>query len=157
MSGSAVIVSVRVSTDPKRAFDVFTSDIGLWWKPSSLFRLTDIGDGRLEFLSGEGGSLISHLPDGRQFQVGRIIVWEPGHLLVFEWKPESFAPDHMTEVHVRFEAIKHETRVTVEHRGWDAIPTDHAARHGFPLMLFQHRAAEHWHKSLMQLSTEIGE
>ena len=34
--------------------------------------------------------------------------------------------------------------MTVEHRGWDEIPQDHVARHGFELMLFQRRQAEHW-------------
>jgi hypothetical protein len=32
----------------------------------------------------------------------------------------------------------------VEHRGWDAIPQEHAARHTFPLSVFQMRLAEHW-------------
>jgi hypothetical protein len=40
---------------------------------------------------------------------------------------------------VRFEAMGEQTRVTVEHRGWDEIPQDHVARHGFELMLFQRR------------------
>jgi hypothetical protein len=40
--------------------------------------------------------------------------------------------------------VGEETRVTIEHRGWDAIPQDHVARHGFELMLFQRRQAEHW-------------
>ena len=35
-------------------------------------------------------------------------------------------------------------RVTVEHLGWDAIPQNHAARHGFPLATFQLRFAEWW-------------
>jgi hypothetical protein len=34
--------------------------------------------------------------------------------------------------------------VTVTHRGWDAIPAEHVARHGFPLNVFQLRQAEHW-------------
>jgi len=45
---------------------------------------------------------------------------------------------------VRFEAVGDETRVTVEHRGWDTIPREHVARHGFELMLFQRRQVDHW-------------
>jgi hypothetical protein len=37
-----------------------------------------------------------------------------------------------------------ETRVTVEHLGWDGIPREHAARHRFPLDVFQLRHAEWW-------------
>jgi hypothetical protein len=29
-----------------------------------------------------------------------------------------------------------ETRVTVEHRGWDSVPQEHVARHGFPDAVF---------------------
>jgi len=34
-----------------------------------------------------------------------------------------------TQLDVRFEAVGDQTRVTVEHRGWDQIPQDHVARH----------------------------
>jgi hypothetical protein len=44
-----------------------------------------------------------------------------------------------------------QTRLTVEHRGWDEIPQDHVARHGFELMLFQRRLAEHWRALLASL------
>jgi hypothetical protein len=53
-------------------------------------------------------------------------------------------PGQSTQLDVRFEAVGDQTRVTVEHRGWDKIPQDHVARHGFELMLFQRRQAEHW-------------
>ena len=36
----------------------------------------------------------------------------------------------MTHVEVRFEAVGEETRVTVEHAGWDSVPAAHVARHG---------------------------
>jgi hypothetical protein len=48
-----------------------------------------------------------------------------------------------------------QTRVTVEHRGWDEIPQDHVARHGFELMLFQRRLAEHWRALLASLDARV--
>ena len=57
---------------------------------------------------------------------------------------DNAAADQATEVDVRFEAVGAETRVTVEHRGWDSIPQKHVARHGFELMLFQRRLGEYW-------------
>jgi len=45
--------------------------------------------------------------------------------------------------------------VTVEHFGWDAIPQDHAARHGFPLNAFQQRLAEWWQALLRSLSARV--
>lgn len=63
---------------------------------------------------------------------------------MFEWRQEGFAPDQATEVHVHFEPVGEETRVTVEHFGWDGIPRESAARHGFPLEATQARLAEWW-------------
>ena len=59
--------------------------------------------------------------------------WDPPHRLVFGWRQAGFPDDRSTEVAVRFDAVDTGTRVTVEHFGWDAIPQEHAARHGFPL------------------------
>src|SRR5262249_20232379 len=42
---AAVIVSIRVSATPLRAFEAFTEEIGEWWRPSPLFALTPRGDG----------------------------------------------------------------------------------------------------------------
>jgi hypothetical protein len=52
---------------------------------------------------------------------------------------------------VRFEPVGSQTRVTVEHHGWSGIPRGHAARHGFPLDVFQRRLAEHWQDGLRAL------
>ena len=62
-----------------------------------------------------------------------------------------------TELHVRFEAVGAQTRVTVEHFGWDAIPAEHAARHGFPLATFQLRFAEWWQVLLGDLAEVAAE
>lgn len=141
---AAVIVAIRVDASPTRAFECFTGDIGAWWRPNTLFQLTRQGDGALRFEPGEGGRLLTTLPDGTEFEIGRIEVWKPGEELALTWRQASFRPDQTTHLNVRFEAVGEGTRVTVEHRGWDTIPAKHAARHGFELMLFQRRQAEHW-------------
>lgn len=148
---SAVIVSLRVEASPARAFEAFTAEIGAWWQSSPLFMLTPRGDGRLRFESGEGGRLMTDLPTGRSFEIGRISVWEPGERLVLSWRQGTFRPDQTTELEVRFEPVGEQTRITIEHRGWDSIPQEHVARHGFELMLFQRRAAEHWRALLQSL------
>jgi hypothetical protein len=139
---SAVIVSLRVKASPREAFDIFTREIGAWWRPNALFQLTPGGDGTLRFDDEE--RIITTLASGKDFEIGRVTAWLPGERLGFTWRPASFAPDQVTHVEVRFEAVTDETRVTVEHRGWDAIPQDHAARHSFPLSATQTRLAEHW-------------
>jgi uncharacterized protein YndB with AHSA1/START domain len=142
--GSRVLVALRVAASPERAFDLFTQDIGEWWLPNQRFQFTPRGPGRLAFEPGPDGRLVERLPDGEVFEVGRIQVWERPSRLVFRWRQASFELDQTTEVHVRFEPIGGETRVTVEHSGWDTIPREHAARHGFPLDATQQRLAEWW-------------
>ena len=44
-----------------------------------------------------------------------------------------------------------QTRVIVEHFGWDTIPPEHAARHGFALATFQLRFAQWWQELLRAL------
>lgn len=152
---AAVIVSVRVGAPPLRAFKVFTEEIGEWWTSNPLFQLTPDGDGYLRFEPRKGGRLIAILENGNEFEVGRITVWQPGERLALTWRQATFAPDQTTELEVRFEAIRDETRVTVEHRGWNAIPEDHAARHGIDLMLFQRRLADHWNALLVSLNAAL--
>lgn len=142
---AAVIVAIRVAASPATVFTAFTRDIDTWWRSHPLFQLSRRGDGALRFdPAGPDGCLVTRLDDGKEWEIGRIRHWHPGERLAFSWRLPSFAPGQTTEVDIRFEAIGNETRVTVEHRGWDSIPQKHAARHGFELMLFQRRLGEHW-------------
>lgn len=141
---SLILVSLRVAATPERAFTAFVRDIGLWWRPNALFQFSPGLAGALQFEPGPGGRFIETYPDGRLFEIGRIRVWEPGRRLVFSWRQASFAPDQSTEVEVRFEPVDDQTRVTVEHRGWDSVPQDHVARHHFPDAVFLQRHGEWW-------------
>jgi hypothetical protein len=147
---SRILVAVRVKATPARAFEAFTTEIGIWWQPNPLFRFTPRSPGVLAFEPGDGGRLTETLPNGKVFEIGRVRVWSPpadvgDHgLLVFGWRQASFAADQDTEVEVRFEAVGDETRVTVEHRGWDSVPDAHVARHSFPTAIFLRRHGEWW-------------
>ena len=156
MSGAAVIVALRVAATPTAAFAAFTEGIGRWWTSHPLFPLSPKGDGTLRFdPAGPGGRLVTRFDDGEEWEIGKVADWRPGERLAFGWRLPSFTEDQATEVEIRFEAVGDETRVTVEHRGWDTIPQRHAARHGFELMLFQRRLGEHWQALLRRLSREI--
>jgi hypothetical protein len=109
----------------------------------------------MSFEGGEGGRLVETLPNGKVFEVGRIRVWAPGERLVFGWRCATFAPGLDTEVEVRFEAVGEETRVSVEHRGWDQAPTDHVARRGFPITVFLKHEADWWRRRLAALRARI--
>ena len=142
---SRVLVALRVRATPERAFSVFTAQIGAWWRPNPLFAFTPRDPGVLSFEPGEGGRLIETLAGGTVFEIGRISVWDPPRRLVFGWRQATFAPGQDTRVEVRFEpAGEEETRVSVEHTGWDSVPADHVARHGFPDAVFLRRHGEWW-------------
>jgi len=145
---SKVFLAIRVPVDPARAFAAFTQDIASWWRPDPLFPITPDGDGELSFEPGAGGRLLTRLGNGRVFEIGRILVWDPGRRLVFVWRQANFPPDRSTEVEVRFEPAGAETRVSIEHRAWDTIPQRQAARHGFPEPATLQRTADWWRMSL---------
>jgi uncharacterized protein YndB with AHSA1/START domain len=152
---SRVLVALRVAATPERAFAAFTEDIGAWWRPNELFQLTPAGPGVMAFEPGPGGRLVERHAGGDEYEVGRITLWDPPTELAFHWRPASFSTEQVTEVHVRFEPLGAETRVVVEHTGWDAIAPHHAARHGFPIQVFLTREAEWWQALLRSLRTRI--
>jgi uncharacterized protein YndB with AHSA1/START domain len=155
VTGSRVLVALRVAAPPARTFDAFTGEIGEWWQPNDLFRFTDRTDGRLEFEPEPPERLVEIGPDGERFEIGEVRVWDPPRRVVFGWRQATFAPDQATEVAVRFEPVDTGTLVTVEHFGWDALPREHAARHGFPLDAFQLRHAEWWQALLRSLGEHV--
>jgi len=155
VSRSRVLVSLRVGAPAARTFSAFTGEIGEWWCPNGLFQFTDRYGGRLAFEPDPPERLVEIGTDGERFEIGPVTIWEPPHRLTFGWRQTGFPADRSTEVSVRFEPVSGGTRVTVEHFGWDAIPQDHAARHGFPLSAFQQRLAEWWGALLSSLDTRL--
>ena len=151
---SRVLVALRIAAPPSRVFAAFTAEIGQWWRPHGLFELNGRRDGRLAIEEGIGGRVTETYPDGARFEVGSVRVWEPPDRLVLSWRAASFPSDRETEVHVRFEGVDGGTRVVVEHLGWDGIPQEHAACHGFPFLPFQQRLAEWWRELLSSLVSQ---
>jgi len=152
-AASRVLVALRVDTTPERAFAAFTGEIDRWWQPNGLFQFTVGRSGTLAFEPGpEGRRLVETYDDGTSFVIGEVLAWDPPHRLAVGWRTASFTPDQTTELRVRFNAVGTQTRVEVEHLGWDGIPQAHAARLGFPLSPFQLRFAEWWRVLLKYLA-----
>jgi hypothetical protein len=124
-----VTATVEVAVNPFTAFAIFTEEIGRWWRPGPI----NWNDSRravgMRFEPGVGGRWIEVHDEatGEGFECGRILVWEPGARLVFLYRDAGHEIDD-TEVEVRFEAIDGGTKVTLEHRGWDKVLLDIAAR-----------------------------
>ena len=125
----AVTTAVDVGVDPDVAFEVFTGEIGSWYRRNrfTVFDFRRSVDVRFEPRAGGRLLDVYDAATGEGREMGRITVWEPGRRLVF-------MDNHATEVEVRFEPIAGGTRVTLEHRGFDRLPApeaEHVRRYGW--------------------------
>jgi uncharacterized protein YndB with AHSA1/START domain len=123
-------LSHRLPVSPADAFATFTERMATWWPAEATW-----SGGALESVGIEprvGGFCFERGPHGLRLDWGRVMVWEPAHRLVFSWQigadrtPEP-NPAHASEVEVRFEADGSESRVTLEHRGFERHAGDAAA------------------------------
>jgi uncharacterized protein YndB with AHSA1/START domain len=111
--------SIFVKRPAAAAFRHFTADIGRWWP---LKEGMSFGAARAHeiFLEGRvGGRFFERYSDGEEFEVGRVTAFEPPARVVFSWRQPSW--NAHTEVEVRFAAEGDGTRVTLEHRDWEAL------------------------------------
>jgi hypothetical protein len=145
-----VRVSIRVEAKRDLAFAVFTDEIDTWWRHGKRYRIGESSVMRLE--PGVGGRLIETVKrktGEHEYEMGRVIAWEPPGRLVIEWRAVNFrVSDPSTHVEVTFErAIGHSgegTLVTLEHRGWSGIRADHPVLHGEEAKAFIARMGRWW-------------
>jgi uncharacterized protein YndB with AHSA1/START domain len=149
-SKADVTVVTTVAVTPAEAFRVFTEEIDAWWGRGRAYRFNQGDSGMMRFLPGPTGSLVEEGPGGT-FQIGRVLTWDPGALLVFEWRARNFAPDESTEVEITFEAIPSGTKVTLRHRGLTRLRLDHPARHGSEDQAFIAMLGRYWARLLMSM------
>jgi uncharacterized protein YndB with AHSA1/START domain len=136
-------VTTFVDVSPSDAFEVFTAEVDLWWRRGPRFR----GGGatsELRFERDAQGHRLVEQSGEDVFEIGRVRAWEPGKRLVLDYRLRNFAANEKTEVEVRFEATGKGTRVTLEHRGWQAIHEQHPARHGLSGEAFSSMIGLHW-------------
>ncbi|GAB3310498.1 hypothetical protein GCM10027511_22990 [Hymenobacter humi] len=116
--------STLVRSTVDHTFRVFVDTIGAWWP----LRPYSAGKERVDDVTVEprvDGRVLETWDDGTEVEWGRLLVWEPPHRLVMTWAPTP-AP---TEVELTFAALAPAlTRVTVEHRGWEALSEEQLAR-----------------------------
>ena len=120
---STATAAIEVPCDPDTAFDIFSGDIGIWWKPGTRYWNDSARGVELRLEPHVGGRLIEvhDAGTGDGFEIGRVLVWEPGKRLVFTWRQDDWPASEFTEVEVRFEPAGSGTLVTVEHGGWDRV------------------------------------
>ena len=149
VSKETVRVSTEVLAPPLRAFELFTDDIDRWWLRNPRFRRPH--DKRFYFEPGPSGRLMVERLEGPDFQMGRVLEWRPGELLLLEWRGFAFAEDEWTTLEVRFEPSARGTQVSLEHRGFELLASDHPARHGLQGGAFRDLWSVSWGDLLFEI------
>lgn len=125
---AAVVKRVRVECGREQAFRVFTERMGTWW-PVETHSITAAEDGShppqaVVFEQAAGGRVYERAEDGRSCDWATILVYEPPHRIVLEWRVNPARPS--TEVEVTFTVDGDGTLVELEHRGWQHDPEEGA-------------------------------
>jgi len=112
-----------VRSDIEHTFDVFVRTIGLWWP-----RRISAGQEELAEVTLEprlGGRVYETWHDGTEVGWGTIVAWSPPSGFTMNWT----ATPEPTEVELTFTTLGPAlTRVAVDHRGWDALTEEQAAK-----------------------------
>ena len=105
----------------EHAFALWTSRIGTWWPPDH----TVTGEPGLAVVleGGVGGRIYERTAAGTEHDWGQVTVWEPPSRLAYLWHLGQDR-SQATEVDIRFVARgESDTRVEIEHRGWERLGT----------------------------------
>ncbi len=158
LQGDQAVVSVSVAVDQETAFAIFTEEIDQWWRRGARFRVAGAKRGIIHLEPRAGGRLFESFDTDAEptvVQTGTITVWDPPRRLAFDWRGANFAPHERTEVEVTFEGNDARTLVTVVHRGWSSIRSDHPARHGLDVVAFLGMNGMWWGDQMASLRTLI--
>jgi hypothetical protein len=103
--------SVLLRCAPDEAFRIFTERISEWWPRTH--RLTK--DPESELFLERTGRFHERARDGREAELGRVLVWEPPKRLTLDFYMGTNAAQP-TAVEMTFAAENEGTRVTIRHR-----------------------------------------
>jgi uncharacterized protein YndB with AHSA1/START domain len=132
MSIPPVERSISVDWDPSTAFRRFVLNFGKWWP----WRTHSVGGERVKTIVFEpavGGRIFEEHIDGRRFQWGQVLEWDPPSRVKFTFHAGR-APETAQEVEVRFIPEKQGTRVELVASNWEKWgPKATRARRGYDL------------------------
>lgn len=117
MTIAPIVQSVTVAVPPARAFELFTSRMGAWWRVGRTVGAKPHVAIVIE--PQPGGRWFERDADGGETDWGRVIAWEPPGRVLLAWHLDAtftFDPDLATEVEIGFEPAGEGTLVTLTHR-----------------------------------------
>jgi uncharacterized protein YndB with AHSA1/START domain len=128
--------SVVVRRPLAETFALFTERLDTWWPLQTHSIAADTFENRvtaesITFEKRIGGRVMERMSDGTEAPWGTILVWEPPTRFVMSWKP-TMVDGPSTEVEITFTSLGDaDTRIAVEHRGWERLDTDAAHIAGY--------------------------
>ena len=135
----AIRKSVTVPLPLDKAFRLFTDGANSWWPLAT----HSIGGEQTESVTFdlEAKRVYERTADGSEHDWADIVAWEPPDRFLLGWRVNPDAPT--TDVEVRFVAEGEETRVDLEHRGWERRAAGERANYdgGWEFVLGQFVAA----------------
>jgi uncharacterized protein YndB with AHSA1/START domain len=120
ISPAPIRKTIRVKAGQRKAFDVFTGQIGLWWMKSHSLQPSGQRDVIIEPKA--GGRWYDVGEDGTEMEWGRVLEWEAPDRVVLVWQLNAewtYDPEFETTVEVRFTPDGDHTIVEFEHRDLD--------------------------------------
>lgn len=133
-TGPAVATAeVVVQATPDEAFEIFTNEIGLWWRTDTRYWNDRERGLSVRIEPGIGGRFIEvyDLETGSGFEVGHITAWEPGRRLALTWTQADWPEGAATNIEVTFEPVADATLVRLEHGGFEHVPDAEAFIGGY--------------------------
>ena len=107
--------TIKVERSPEISFRLFCEEIGNWWPKGPSFGGKELAD---MFIEGRiGGRFYERYVDGSEYEIGRVVAYQPPEVVAFTWRAPSWKM--ATQVEVRFRPEGSGTRVELEHSGWE--------------------------------------
>ncbi len=109
--------TVTVDCAVEEAFRIFTTDAMSWWPVATHSIHGTVSE--IVFEPHVGGEVYEVAESGERGHWATVLEWEPPSRLVLAWN--ILDRGDVTEVEVRFLATDGQTRVELEHRGWENV------------------------------------
>ena len=120
-----MIEPLRLSFDlecsPEHAFATWTAKIDRWWPADHT--TSGQADAEVVLEPGVGGRIYERTADGTEHDWGEVTVWDPPRQLGYQWHLRRNRAD-ATDVVIRFAPQGSQTRVDIEHTGWERLGVD---------------------------------
>jgi uncharacterized protein YndB with AHSA1/START domain len=121
-----IMESVDILAPADVVFDAYVNHIDSWWVRRGTYRYSFAPESteprHIRFEAELGGRFWESFADETEYEIGRIVGWDPPHLLRYTWRAPVWPIE--TTITVTFTETDEGTRVEVTHEGFgvDGVP-----------------------------------